>query len=471
MTRPMSLSLRIGLSVGIMGSILVILIFSQSWMTLRNQLVIIAESRLEQKLNQIEHVISESNPSLVKDTSAHSLGDLVSGHPDLGLLVCDAQRLNKLMFRVGSVPSALLTGSTCTAEIDTYKDRFTQLGIKALIKTSTVRITESNGDFLLVLFSNRADDSELLSAYLNSTILAVPLFLVLIGFGSWWIARRGLAPLSSFRELTSIVTTNDLDGRIITSGLPVELGALADSVNFMLGRLESGVQQLSDFSDDLAHELRSPITNLMGKAQVALSRDRLSSEYKETLESCVEELGRISRIVSDMLYLSQALQSDSADLSDQISLKREAEQVVDLFNIMAEEKGISLTVQGDGVIVVDRLMVQRAISNLLSNAIRHARPYSNIPILIESQGQSIVLSVTNDGPGIPEEHTEAIFKRFFRVDSGRSRDEGGTGLGLSIVRSIMEMHKGSVTVNTSTTGPTTFQLWFRSSTTEQNQQF
>src|SRR5690606_8788573 len=120
----------------------------------------------------------------------------------------------------------------------------------------------------LVLFSNRSDDSELLSAYLNSSILAVPLFLVIIGFGSWWIARRGMAPLSNFRELTSIVTTNDLDGRIITYGLPVELKELADSVNFMLGRLEGGVQPLSDFSDDLAHELRSPITNLMGKAQV-----------------------------------------------------------------------------------------------------------------------------------------------------------------------------------------------------------
>ncbi|WP_150306178.1 heavy metal sensor histidine kinase [Pseudomonas saliphila] len=460
MTKPLSLSLRIGLSVGVMGSILVILIFSQSWMTLRNQLGIIAESRLEQKLNQIEHVISESNLSLVKDTSSHPLGDLVSGHPDLGLLVCDAQRPNKLNFTVGSVPSHLLTGSTCTVEPDTYKKRLSQHGIEALIESNIVRIAGSNESFLLVLFSNRSDDSELLSAYLNSTILAVPLFLVLIGFGSWWIARRGMAPLSNFRELTSIVTTNDLDGRIITSGLPVELKELADSVNFMLGRLEGGVQQLSDFSDDLAHELRSPITNLMGKAQVALSRDRLSSEYKETLESCVEELGRISRIVSDMLYLSQALQSDSADLSDQISLKREAEQVVDLFNIMAEEKGISLTVQGDGVIVGDRLMVQRAISNLLSNAIRHASHHSNIPILIESQGQSIVLSVTNDGPGIPEEHTEAIFKRFFRVDSGRSRDEGGTGLGLSIVRSIMQIHQGSVTVNTSTAGPTTFQLWF-----------
>tara|TARA_R110002051_G_C8620477_1_gene483244 strand:+ start:81 stop:812 length:732 start_codon:yes stop_codon:yes gene_type:complete len=241
----------------------------------------------------------------------------------------------------------------------------------------------------------------------------------------------------------------------------MELSALAVSINVMLERLENEVQQLSDFSDDLAHELRSPITNLLGKAQVTLSRDRTSLQYKETLESCVEELGRISRIVSDMLYLAQAVQAETGEFSERISLGDEALHVVNLFSFMAEDKDVTLTVKGTGTALGDRLMVQRAISNLLSNAIRHASQGTNIPLVISKEGQSVVLSVTNSGPGIPEEQTEAVFKRFYRVDQGRSREEGGTGLGLSIVSLIMKAHQGNVTVISSEAGPTTFNLWFK----------
>lgn len=468
MIQPLSLSLRIGLSVSMLGSVLIILIFSQSWLTLRSQLEIIAESKLEKKLEQIEHTITESKPSTVLGIRSHFLIDLVTGHPDLTLAVCSVDTPQDLLFTIGKIPTQVITDKICIENLGSHEKQSSDLGINALIISSTLLVASSNESLKLILISDRADDEELLSAYRNSTMVTIPLFLMIIGFGAWWIAQRGLAPLNNFRNLASVITTYDLNRRVPSSGLPVELRELADNINVMLGRLENGVQHLSDFSDDLAHELRSPITNLMGKAQVALSRDRTSLQYKETLESCVEELGRISRIVSDMLYLAQTLQSETANLSDRIHLSQEAKLVVNLFSIMAEDKGIMLAVQGDEVIVGDRLMVQRAISNLLSNAIRHAPHHSNIPILIESQGQSIVLSVTNDGPGIPEEHTEAIFKRFYRVDSGRSRDEGGTGLGLSIVRSIMQIHQGSVTVQTDPAGPTTFQLWFRSSTTEQN---
>ncbi|HDZ55310.1 hypothetical protein LCGC14_0393570 [marine sediment metagenome] len=470
MIKPLSLSLRIGLSVSILGSALILLIFSQSWLTLRSQLEIIAESKLEQKLRQIEHSITESKPSSASSLRSHVLVDLITGHPDLTLAACNAGPPQDLLFTIGTISSQVITDSLCLENLNFHEKRFSDLGINAMMISSTLLIASSDESLKLIIISNRSDDEELLNAYRNSTMVAIPLFLMIIGFGAWWIAQRGLAPLNNFRNLASVITTYDLNRRVPSSGLPVELKELADNINVMLGRLENGVQHLSDFSDDLAHELRSPITNLMGKAQVALSRDRTSLQYKETLESCVEELGRISRIVSDMLYLAQTLQSETANLSDRIHLSQEAKRVVNLFSIMAEDKNIMLTVQGDGVIVGDRLMVQRAISNLLSNAIRHASHHSNIPILIERQGQSIVLSVTNDGPGIPEEHTEAIFKRFYRVDSGRSRDEGGTGLGLSIVRSTMQIHQGSVTVQTDPAGPTTFQLWFRSSSTEQNNQ-
>src|SRR5450830_1300120 len=123
--------------------------------------------------------------------------------------------------------------------------------------------------------------------------------------GAWWLVQRGLAPLQQFSRVAAQVSTQDLTHRLALDNLPKELGELAHGINFMLHRLDGDVQQLSQFSDDLAHELRSPITNLMGKAQVTLSRERPSEEYKAVLVSCTEELGRVTRIVSDMLFLAQ----------------------------------------------------------------------------------------------------------------------------------------------------------------------
>lgn len=462
MNKPLSLSLRIGLAVSIMGSALVVLIFSQSWLALRSQLEIIAESKLEQKLEQIEHSILEFSPAAIGDISPHKMGDLISGHPELSLLVCGADKSDSPEFTVGLVPRAITNFIQCNKGRDHYTSSFNQDGVNILIANASFRIPESNEEIQLTLISDRVEDIHLLAAYRNSTLMALPIFLIIIGMGAWWIVKRGLAPLNTFRDLTSAVTTNELKGRIKCQGLPSELNKLADSVNLMLERLENGVQQLSDFSDDLAHELRSPITNLMGKAQVALSRDRTSSQYKETLESCVEELERVSRIVSDMLYLAQTTQSDTTGFDTQ-SLNKEAIHIVSLFIAIAEEKKVRLSVldgDPDSFIVGDKLMIQRAISNLLSNAIRHAPVDSTVSIKVRDRNNQVSLSVSNEGAGISEQHVRNIFKRFYRVDSGRARAEGGIGLGLAMVQSIMEFHQGSVTVDTSTSGPTVFHLWF-----------
>lgn len=457
MTKPFSLSLRLGLSIGFLGSALVIVILAQSWLTLRSQLERLADSRLEQKLEQLTHTIKEASPVSLSSLDSHPLVDLVTGHPDLGLLVCDARHPRKTLFSIGNVPDKVSSDGSC------YKSGTqSHSGLDMRTQATTFNVGPNGDRLSLVLMGSRTDDSKLLDEFLNSTLLILPIFLMIIGVGAWWIARRGLAPLDRFQKLAAIVSTHDMKGRILSSGLPRELGDLASSINVMLDRLENGVQQLSDFSDDLAHELRSPITNLMGKAQVALSRNRTSLHYREALESCVEELGRLSRIVSDMLYLAQTVQVESSELADNISLNSEAQHVADLFSIVAEEKGVGLVVQGEGLVQGNRLMVQRAISNLLSNAIRHASPDTTIPIVIAIEGRSVVLSVTNHGPGFPQEQAEAIFNRFYRIGGGRSRNEGGTGLGLSIVRLIMKNHRGRVTALSSEKGPTTFKLLFNS---------
>ena len=272
--------------------------------------------------------------------------------------------------------------------------------------------------------------------------------------------QRGLSPLHQFRQVASQVSTLDLNHRIPLENLPHELSELARSINFMLHRLDGGVQQLSQFSDDLAHELRSPISNLMGKAQVTLSRKRPPEEYKAVLESCTEELGRVTRIVSDMLFLAQVSHPASLVPFERIDLEHEARRVVDLFSIAAEEKGIAIDIQGAGCTVGDKLMIQRAISNLISNAVRHSPHKTTVSLLIERKSEAVSLSVSNPGIGIPPQHIPHLFERFYRVDTSRSRAEGSTGLGLAIVRSIMSLHQGSVEASSVPGSYTVFRLMF-----------
>ncbi|CAM5428295.1 Sensor protein OS=Stutzerimonas stutzeri OX=316 GN=LO50_21455 PE=4 SV=1 [Stutzerimonas stutzeri] len=232
----------------------------------------------------------------------------------------------------------------------------------------------------LLLSQDRSADQRLVAAFLRSALVTVPMLLILIGLAGWLIAQNGLRPLRKFRALATKVSTQDLSPRIRTDRLPQELQALAHSLNVMLHRLDDGVQQLSQFSDDVAHELKTPLNNLIGKAQVTLVRERSKEHYREVIEWSVEELERMDRIVSDMLFLAQASHASPALKLEQLSLGSEARRVCEYFEVLAEEAGVATTVTGDAMILGNRLMVQRAISNLLSNALRHSNTGSTVEL-------------------------------------------------------------------------------------------
>lgn len=317
------------------------------------------------------------------------------------------------------------------------------------------------GENVRVLLSlDRSDDQALLSAYLQSTVIALPLLLILIGMGAWWLVQRGLAPLQQFSRVAAKVTTQDLSHRLAVDNLPRELNELARGINVMLDRLDAGVQQLSQFSDDLAHELRAPLTNLMGKAQVTLSRARAPDEYKSALESSTEELDRLARIVADMLFLAQVSHPAARASFTAVNLRDEALRVMELFALSAEDKALKLSQAGDAWVLGDRLMIQRAISNLLSNAIRHSPHGSRISLQVDTHHQRVSLTVSNPGTGIEAQHLPHLFERFYRADNSRARTEGGTGLGLAIVRSIMSLHQGQAEANCVPGDVTQFRLIF-----------
>lgn len=289
-------------------------------------------------------------------------------------------------------------------------------------------------------------------------VILATLFSGLLG---WIAAHRGLAPLRIMRSRAQSVTSNKMEERMPVAAVPVEMADLAVTLNDMLDRLQEDFRRLSEFSSDLAHELRTPISNLLTETQVTLSMARSNADYRDVLASNSEELQHLARIVSDMLFLAKTEHGLTLPSREVISVSMEAQALFDFYEALASEKGLRLELVGDGSILGDRLMLRRALSNLLSNALRHASSGSAVSIHIQTQASSTTVRVINQGPDINAEMLPRLFDRFFRVDKSRVHpDSDGAGLGLAITRAIMEAHVGGITV-TSRQGETCFTLEFQ----------
>ena len=298
---------------------------------------------------------------------------------------------------------------------------------------------------------------------LSQTLALYSLVAILVsGLLGWWAARRGLAPLRIMKERASTVTAQKLDQRMPVEAVPVEFADLAESLNTMLGRLQADFARLQEFSSDLAHELRTPINNLLTQTQVSLAQKRDAEAYRDILASNAEEFQRLARMVSDMLFLAKTEHGLELPNTEAISLDQEALDLFDFYDAVADEKRIRLKILGEAQVMGDRLMVRRAIGNLLSNALRHSPAEAEVVVAIEVRPGEATLCITNSGTTIAPEVLPRLFDRFYRVDKSRSHPESdGTGLGLSITQAIMTAHGGSVSV-TSDQGQTTFCLEFRS---------
>jgi len=300
----------------------------------------------------------------------------------------------------------------------------------------------------------------LLRNYLRGLIVTLIAGAMLAAFAGFLAIRHGLAPVGRIARTAEHISASRLDERIPLEHAPAELVQLVQGFNAMLERLADSFRRLSEFSSDLAHELRTPIHSLLGHAQVALSRPRSAEEYRNVLETIVEEGERLARTVRDMLFLAQA---DNASLSvkrERIQLRRELDSVVAFFQPLAEERNVSLTAEGNAIVYADRNMVQRAVTNLFSNALRHAPSGGSVIARVSTLGSDALIDVSNDGAPIPPDIAPRIFDRFYRADPSRSDETGGTGLGLAIVKSIMALHGGRAELDSASEGLTTFRLAF-----------
>ena len=284
----------------------------------------------------------------------------------------------------------------------------------------------------------------------RSLLIYLVVAALLSGVLAWWAARRGLAPLRDMRERARRVTAHQLDERMPVASVPVEMAELAAELNTMLERLQRDFQRLSEFSSDLAHELRTPISNLLTQTQVTLAQQREAPAYRDTLASNAEEFQRLGRMVSDMLLLAKTEHGLALPHREPIRLREEVQALFDFYDAVADDKGIGLVLEGDATVTGDKLMLRRAISNLLSNAIRHAPAQSRVTVRLSQTRGEPSLCVENAGPTIAPEHLPRLFDRFYRVDKSRTQlGAEGTGLGLAITQAIMAAHGGLVSVDSS----------------------
>jgi two-component system heavy metal sensor histidine kinase CusS len=309
--------------------------------------------------------------------------------------------------------------------------------------------TATQGSNMVVLIATDMGHHQM---FMHSFLQTLWLFVASAAAGmallSWMVVRRGLAPLHAIRAKAQVVTAQQLSQRLPVRSMPVELAELAQSLNDMLARLEVAFARLSDFSSDIAHELRTPVSNLMTQTQVVLSHPRDAAQYKAALESNAEELEHMARMIADMLLLAKSENGLVLTQHEAVNLADETRALFDYYEAVAQDKGLQLQLTGSAQVQADRLMLRRAVGNLLSNAIRHATPGSRILVALESSSDALRLSVENQGETIAAEHLERVFDRFFRADGARHRSEG-TGLGLAIAKSIVTAHGGGISASSS----------------------
>ncbi|RMQ50089.1 Copper sensor histidine kinase [Pseudomonas cichorii] len=259
-----------------------------------------------------------------------------------------------------------------------------------------------------------------------------------------WATRSGLKPLHRMSRIAAGVCASSLTTRLPETGMPSELAELPRAFNAMLARLDDGFQRLSAFSADIAHELRTPLSNLLTHTQVTLTRPRALEDYRDALAGNLEELQGMAQMVNDMLFLAKAEHGLLTPTFDRLELQEEVDVVLEFFAPLAEEKRIGLSRQGQATLHGDRTLLRRVLSNLLDNALRFTQAGGYVKIDLHELPSGVALSVENNGTDIAPEALSRLFDRFYRADPARQESSEHAGLGLAISQSIVRAHGGSI---------------------------
>lgn len=453
-----SITFRLALHFAVASTVVLLAIGYLVTRSVDRHFVELDRNELYGKLALIRHVLAKTRTPPDLAALPERMDDALTGHDMLSVAITKPD--GGTLFRTkGAVmpdplPSAAPPDAT-TPELASWSAN------GHVYRGFAVREAIEGGDLghvLVFIAINTDEHHRFLMVFYRTLWLAIGAGIVTIVLLGWFAAKRGLTPLRDMTEVASSVTANRLGDRLPLDTLPVELLDLAKAFNGMLARLEDSFRRLSEFSSDLAHELRTPIANMMTQTQVALSRARTPEEYREVLYSNAEEFDRLARMTSDMLFLAKADNGLIVPRSETIDLHREVSELFEFYDAFAEERGVRLALTGEATARGERLMIRRAIGNLLSNALNHTARGGVVEVRLEQgRGGETQVCVENRGEGIAAEHLSRIFDRFYSVDPSRQRTTDGAGLGLAITKSIVTAHHGTVRAS-SADGLTKFEI-------------
>jgi two-component system, OmpR family, heavy metal sensor histidine kinase CusS len=264
---------------------------------------------------------------------------------------------------------------------------------------------------------------------------------------AWLLTRRGLRPMHRITDAVAAVTADHLDRRIATERLPSELATMADTLNGMLARMQDSFRRLDQFSADIAHELRTPVHNLRVVAEVAIARERSGDEYRQALAAAIEEADRLTRLIDRLLLLARVSDPKAEVALEPVDISAELRALAEFFEPAASQASVRLVTDVAGALPgrVDRPLFQRAVSNLLTNALAHTPPDGRIDLTASRVDSDWFVRVQDTGCGIPAADLPRLFDRFHRSERAKAIGRG-VGIGLAIVKRVVELHGGAIDV-------------------------
>ncbi|CAI0998853.1 Probable sensor-like histidine kinase YedV [Serratia entomophila] len=461
--RSLSLTLRTAMLFALVAALVVSGTGWYLFSAMRQEMILRSDLQVTGRVAYFRHLLSQRFPLARLTANTGLFENMLGNEQDVLIFQHPGQKplINVNPARL-MLPPITPTPTDKPQRLDAMRGGETPLGVPMRAASALVRLED--GTLLQISAAHvLVNEQKMLARYLTRIVAAVAVAFLLIALLGYGVMRRGLRPLWRMAAQAAAIAPNTLSTRLSEQGAPQELQQLTRSFNAMLERLNEGYQRLTQFSADLAHEIRTPVGALMGHCQVALYQPRSVEEYETLLLNNMEELERISRIVENILFLARADNAQSALNYRRLDAAQELQRVADYFEGLAEERGITLSCEGEGALWADGMLFQRALSNLVANAVRYADENSLIRLWVGRQAGATAVRVINQGPPLAAGHLDKLFDRFYRADAARSTGTHASGLGLSIVRAIMTLHGGEARADCSAGEPSaciTFSLIF-----------
>nr|WP_315413033.1 heavy metal sensor histidine kinase [uncultured Pseudomonas sp.] len=447
---PRTLSLRLAIMFALVSALLLGSIGFYLYQSLQREIAWRDDQALLGRLERMQALINDS-VSVEQLRNRPKLYENMLGNRDNLLWILDDTgqvliEINPVSMRLPTLPAAAQA----------------QLGdgdSSVPVRLAWQHVMQGGRGLTLIAGKLLSEREQMLAAYRLKLWLALSVGALLAFVLGGWVSRRGLQPVRRLAQRAAAIDVQHLHLRLDEFNELSELQVLSHALNQMLARLEDGFAQLSRFSEDLAHEMRTPLSNLMGHTQQSLRHSRSIEDYQNLLVSNQEEYERLARMIDSMLFLARTEQPQASVQDELINLHELVEQLCEYFEGVAQERDVTLINQAHAELRADPALIRRALANLVANALRYGSPAAEVIIRSVVREGGIEVSVHNQGPPIAAEHLPRLFERFYRCDPSRNQPDDSGGLGLAIVHSIMHLHGGRVTVDSRSSG-TSFRLEF-----------